>query len=1011
MISITQVGSLYNISFKYDPELVEMVKKVPGRSWNPIGKYWTIEKNKLGFFMNQIMGTRFESQVNLQSNEDIGKNDTLDKTTHIPDIDISNVPFYVKNGSKPYKHQIDFMKYAIDRQQRGYRSGFLCADEPGLGKAFTLDTIIPSPNGDRKIRDVHVGDYVFGSNGKPTKVTGEYYHNELNMFKVTFSDKTSVTCCEDHLWGFYFSNNYYTAPLSEILSGEFRKRRDSRYSYRELYIPRCRPVEYSSSYKKFISPWLLGFLIGDGSISSGDSAGFTTSYSSILNEVKTNLQEGYELTRNGDISYLIVKQNGPDSLRTLGYLVYCPEDNMYFDSMQAASRHYCYDIRHTAIEKSDHYCRNINKHIFVVDDNHRNNQYVSELRSLGLLGCKAKDKRIPDEYKYCSAKERIEILQGLMDSDGYAGKENFHCYDTMSKQLAEDVAWIVRSLGGLAVINSYKAKLNGKYMGDGYSVTIRMDDPRQIYKASKRKLRASKRKFRPRKRFISIEYLGKMPGKCISVEATDHLYLCSDFTVTHNTIESINLAMFNRNYNNFNHCLIICNINTSKYNWEQEVSEHTNGKMFGYLLGSRMKKKRGTKKKRRVVCGTKEKYEDLMTMHRYGDENEPELPYFIIMNVEALRMKEGKRYPITERLIEMINSGFINMIVIDEIHKNMSPTSIQGKQILKIKDKTGSRCIWLPLTGTPIVNKPTDVFLPMKLVDAHNFSSYYKWCQEFCVYGGYGDVEIVAYKNIPRMKIMLQQNMIRRLKKDVLDLPDKIHFDIFVENTKYQEKLADEVTAELYAHAGEISNSINPMVKFLKLRQVNGSPELVDQSLKVNSQYIKYNAKLQKLFELLEEIHDRGEKVVIFSNWVEPLRTLYRFVSTKYKVCCFTGTMSEAERQKHKRVFLTNPEYTVMVGTIGALGTTHTLTSANNVIFYDEPWTYTDKLQAEDRCHRVGTNSSVNIYTLLSKDTVDERVHDIVYGKKDVAGYIVDNKLDFRNNPDLVYRLLGKDKE
>lgn len=63
------------------------------------------------------------------------------------------------------------------------------------------------------------------------------------------------------------------------------------------------------------------------------------------------------------------------------------------------------------------------------------------------------------------------------------------------------------------------------------------------------------------------------------------------------------------------------------------------------------------------------------------------------------------------------------MIVIDEIHKNMSPTSIQGKQILKIKDKTGSRCIWLPLTGTPIVNKPTDVFLPMKLVDAHNFQA------------------------------------------------------------------------------------------------------------------------------------------------------------------------------------------------------------------------------------------------------------------------------------------------
>ena len=93
MISITQVGNLYNISFKYDPELVDMIKKVPGKSWNPVEKYWTIEKSKLGFFMNQIKGTRFENQVNLQSNEDIGKNDTLDKTSHIPNIDISNVPF------------------------------------------------------------------------------------------------------------------------------------------------------------------------------------------------------------------------------------------------------------------------------------------------------------------------------------------------------------------------------------------------------------------------------------------------------------------------------------------------------------------------------------------------------------------------------------------------------------------------------------------------------------------------------------------------------------------------------------------------------------------------------------------------------------------------------------------------------------------------------------------------------------------------------------------------------
>lgn len=486
-------------------------------------------------------------------------------------------------------------------------------------------------------------------------------------------------------------------------------------------------------------------------------------------------------------------------------------------------------------------------------------------------------------------------------------------------------------------------------------------------------------------------------------------FLCADSPGLGKTIESVNYAMYNKLYNRYKHCLVICNVNTSKYNWQDDIRKHTNGKMSGYILGSRKRKHPKPGQATYIVGSSQNKLDDLLCGHMYGDDTEPELPYFIILNVEAIRMKVGKRYPIADKIIDMINDGELNMIIIDEVHKNMSPTSLQGKQILRIKDKTHSRCTWVSLTGTPIVNKPTDVFLPMRLIDAHNFTSYYKWCQYFCVYGGYGGHEVIAYRNIPRLKFMLQQNMIRRRKEDVLDLPDKIHMDVYVENTKYQSRLAEEVTMDLIAHAEEIANDLNPMVRFLRLRQVNGSPELVDHDLRVDNTYLKYNAKLVKLLELLEEIHERGEKTVIFSNWVEPLRTLFKFLSSKYKVCCFTGTMSEAERQKHKRVFMNNPEYTVMIGTIGALGTTHTLTAANNIIFYDEPWTYADKLQAEDRCHRISAKKSVNVYTLISKDTIDERVHDIVYSKKDTSDYLVDNKLDFKNNPNLVATLLGKE--
>lgn len=608
-IQINQNGNYYEIKFKYDPTLVAMIKQIPGKEWNPSEKLWRIHKDKLGMLLNMLKGSKYADAYELQSNEQIGENAEIEPTTTIPNVDLTGIKLFVEDGSKLYPHQLDFMKYAIDRQRKGYRSGFLCADSPGLGK----------------------------------------------------------------------------------------------------------------------------------------------------------------------------------------------------------------------------------------------------------------------------------------------------------------------------------------------------------------------------------------------------------------TIESVNYAMYNKLYNRYKHCLVICNVNTSKYNWQDDIRKHTNGKMNGYILGSRKRKHPKPGQATYIVGSSQNKLDDLLCGHMYGDDTEPELPYFIILNVEAIRMKVGKRYPIADKIIDMINDGELNMIIIDEVHKNMSPTSLQGKQILRIKDKTHSRCTWVSLTGTPIVNKPTDVFLPMRLIDAHNFTSYYKWCQYFCVYGGYGGHEVIAYRNIPRLKFMLQQNMIRRRKEDVLDLPDKIHMDVYVENTKYQSRLAEEVTMDLIAHAEEIANDLNPMVRFLRLRQVNGSPELVDHDLRVDNTYLKYNAKLVKLLELLEEIHERGEKTVIFSNWVEPLRTLFKFLSSKYKVCCFTGTMSEAERQKHKRVFMNNPEYTVMIGTIGALGTTHTLTAANNIIFYDEPWTYADKLQAEDRCHRISAKKSVNVYTLISKDTIDERVHDIVYSKKDTSDYLVDNKLDFKNNPNLVATLLGKD--
>lgn len=480
-------------------------------------------------------------------------------------------------------------------------------------------------------------------------------------------------------------------------------------------------------------------------------------------------------------------------------------------------------------------------------------------------------------------------------------------------------------------------------------------------------------------------------------------FLLADEPGAGKTLQIMNIALWKKHNRGSKHCLIIACVNSAKYNWVEDIKKHSNGTEVPYVLGSRIRRN-GT-----INCSgsSKDKMKDLCTGKMYGKENGDDLPYFIVTNIEAFRTSVGRTKVFTGQIIKMIEDGEIDTIAIDEIHKNASPSSIQGQQLLQIKKKITKQIEWFPMTGTPITSKPTDVFTPLRLIDGHSQTSFWGWCQTFCVYGGFGGKEVIGYKNVPYLKTLLQPNMLRRLKKDILDLPPKVYHEEYVENTPYQQKLYNEICSEMLSQREEIMHSMNPMTRFLRLRQVNGAPELVDPALPIDKSYLSHNAKFQRALELIDEIVEAGEKVIVFSNWVEPLRTFYRFVSAKYKVCCYTGTMNSDEREKHKSVFINNPNYQIMIGTIGALGTSHTLTVASNIIFLDECWNPSDQQQAEDRCVRPGQTSTVNIYVLLSKDTVDDRVHSILSKKDGISKYIVDNELDMRKNPDLFDMLIN----
>lgn len=471
------------------------------------------------------------------------------------------------------------------------------------------------------------------------------------------------------------------------------------------------------------------------------------------------------------------------------------------------------------------------------------------------------------------------------------------------------------------------------------------------------------------------------------------------------TAEAMNLALYNKQFNNTEHCLIIACVNSAKYNWIYDIEKHTNGEYVPYLLGSRLKRD-GTIK---YDGSSADKLQDLNCGKMYGDLNGKPLPYFLIINIEAFHYSQRKKYLIRERLGVLINAGYIGMIIMDEAHRNCSAKSLSGKQLLKLKDTTSSVPVeWLPISGTPIVNKPTDAYTMLRLIGAHSYRSYYDWCQNFCIYGGFGEHTLLKYKNIPQLKQMLQGNMLRRVKDSSLGLPPKIHTVEYVENTPYQEKLYNALRKTAKEQKDTALASKEPASNFLKLRQVSGSPELVDDTLQIDSKYLAKNAKLTRLLDMVETIVENDEKVIIFSNWVQPLRTVYRFLAAKYKVCCYTGTMPIEDREKHKKVFLENPEYKIIIGTIGALGVSHNLPVASNVIFYDLPWNPATMEQAEDRGHRLDSTASIlNIYSLIAKGTVDEIVYNIIMRKSGMSKYLVDNDMDFKANPELYDILLS----
>ena len=374
----------------------------------------------------------------------------------------------------------------------------------GMGKAQPVDTIIPTPNGNKRLGDIKIGDYVFDRYGKPTKVLGVYPQGVIDNYKVTFKDGRVTYCNNEHLWNVTYHN--YHKWVNKTVDTNFIINHLNKKYHTAIAVPTCGKVEYEKKDLR-IDPYVFGCFLGDGCCTI-DELELASVDKEIVNEVARLI--------NATAKY-------------------------------RGDRHWGFEINDGTTE----YRYN--------NDNNRTNKFYHTKQFFKgyekYITCYSYEKSIPNEYKYSSVEQRYALLQGLFDTDGCISKRagitaDFYdvTYVTTSEKLKDDILEIVYSLGYRASFHKYTRKSKPKHHLPIYRINMHIDnnDKNLFFRLSRKKniaIEASKntqyRKY-DKNDIISIE---KMPNPCemvcIYVDNEEHLYLTNDYIVTHNTVRAV----------------------------------------------------------------------------------------------------------------------------------------------------------------------------------------------------------------------------------------------------------------------------------------------------------------------------------------------------------------------------------------------------------------------------------------------------------------------------------------
>ncbi len=357
---------------------------------------------------------------------------------------------------------------------------------------------------------------------------------------------------------------------------------------------------------------------------------------------------------------------------------------------------------------------------------------------------------------------------------------------------------------------------------------------------------------------------------------------------------------------------------------------------------------------------------------------------FVIVNYDILKNFHNT----TDKNKSLLDQSNFDLVILDEAHMISNPQA-QRTKIINHFVKNIKR-VWL-LTGTPMTSRPMNYYNLLNIIEspvAQNWMAYaIRYCQGYQFMAGRRKVwNVTGASNLEELRDRTSKQILRRLKEDVLDLPDKIISPVYL---RLKSKEYEELMGEYYNwFDNKKDESSSLTVQFSKLMKVR----------KVIS-----NEKTKQTIEFAENIIEQGKKVIIFTNFTDTLQTIYQHFGKQ--AVYLDGSCSKPHRQHAVDEFQDNEKIRVFVGNLKAAGVGLTLTAAEVVIMNDLSFVPAEHAQAEDRAYRYGQKSNVLVYYPLYENTIEGAIYDILNRKKKIIRTVMGDE-NPENSGDVVEEIL-----